>query len=195
LVVDGFDRVIDGSYRGLFHDFAARAGVASGLAFSIASDEAVEEGRVELTDYPLVIWLLGDESTGDITFSNTQERLLSSYLEKDGKLVVSGSEVGYASDADWLESSLHARYLADDANSSTIKGGSIFPGGSWSFGVTYPEDYPDVLDGETVLWSYSTGAAAAVGWSQQIAVIGFPLETLEDDDLQQALSSLIGWLE
>ena len=57
------------------------------------------------------------------------------------------------------------------------------------------EDYPDVLSGETVIWSYATTGAAAVGWNKQIIVVGFPLESLADTDRVSAIQELVAWLD
>jgi hypothetical protein len=61
-------------------------------------------------------------------------------------------------------------------------------------GARYPEDYPDVLAGDEVLWTWSTGGAAAVGWDGRIAVVGFGLENLDDADRTAALASLDAYL-
>ena len=63
LVVDGFDRVLGGSYPGFTHAFAADIGNALGEDFSIASNEAVVDGLVDLSDFWGVLWMLGDEAS------------------------------------------------------------------------------------------------------------------------------------
>ena len=50
LVVDGFDRVLDGSFTGATHPFAAKVGAATGDPFSVASNEAVAQGIVDLAE-------------------------------------------------------------------------------------------------------------------------------------------------
>lgn len=184
LVVDGFDRVIGGSWSEATHPLAAR--LAGGLGgASGAWHEAVAEGEVELSDWPLVVWMLGDEGVDDLTFDAREQDAITRYLEQGGRLVVSGAEVGYATDAGWLSDTLHAGFVADDAATTGVEG--------WSFGAAYPEDYPDVLDGDEVIWRYSTGAAAAVGWEGRVVVVGFGLENLADDDLAPAFAGLLAW--
>lgn len=187
LVVDGFDRTIDGSWRVPSHGFAAALGEALGTPFATASGEAVAEGSVNLSDYARVLWMLGDESQNDVTFDADERAAIEAYLGGGGRLLVTGSEVGYATAGRWLSDVLHARYIRDDAGTQVAEG--------YTFGVTYEEDYPDVLGGDTVLWRYSTGGAAAVGWNHQIIVVGFALETLGDDDRAAALQELGQWLE
>jgi hypothetical protein len=187
LIVDGFDRVLQGSWSEPTHDFAGRLGAALPDGFSVASNEAVMEGRVSLSDYPRVLWMLGDEGVADYTFEADERALIEDYLSGGGDLIVSGSEVGYATDGPWLSSVLHMTFVADDAEATQA--------GGFTFGVAYEEDYPDVLSSQTVIWEYSGGGAAACGYEGQIIVVGFPLETISDDELPQALSDLADWLE
>ncbi len=185
LVVDGFDR-FSGSYPHPTHDFAARVGAALGTGFSSASNEAVARGLLNLGDFPVVVWLLGDESTDDVTFGDDERRAIGAYLEGGGRLIVSGSEVGYATDDAWLADVLHVAYVADDAASNVA--------GGFTFGTEYPEDYPDVLSGETTIWRYDTGGAAAVGYDHRVVVVGFGVENLAAADLVAALAELTAWL-
>ena len=118
-----------------------------------------------------MLWLLGDEGTSDVTLDAGARAAISAYVDGGGRLVLSGSEVGYATDRSWLASTLGATYVSDDAGTDGLQNG-------WTFGVAYPEDWPDVLSGTTVLWRYDTGGAAAVV-DGRVAVVGFPLETLD----------------
>ncbi|MCO4744297.1 MAG: hypothetical protein KC912_05875 [Proteobacteria bacterium] len=181
LVVDGFDRFIGGSYGEHTHGFAGRIGAALGQASS-ASNEAVVEGLVDLDDFGAVVWLLGDESSADRTFTEVEQSVLAAYVSGGGKLIVSGAEVGFATDTAFLNGTLGATFVSDNAG-STVAGG-------FEFGVAYPEDYPDVLSGGATLWAYSTGGAAAVVSNAQVVTVGFPIETLAESDLVAALTEL-----
>lgn len=181
LVVDGFDRFLGGSWGEVTHPFAAVLGEGLGQA-SGASNEAVAEGLVDLDAFDAVLWMLGDESTADRTFSEAEQDTLSDQVEGGGTLVVSGSEVGYATDAAFLRDVLHVSYVKDDAGTDLA--------GGHRFGVAYPEDYPDVLAGDETLWSYATGGAAAVVWGDRVAVVGFPLETLDPSTRSAALAEI-----
>lgn len=182
LIVDGFDRVLDGSWSEPTHEFAALVGNSLGAEFSVASNEAVGEGAVLLGNYPHVLWLLGDESTGDQPFSPVEMEAVTGYVDGGGSIVVSGSEVGWASEDGWLASTLHAALVADDAGTLSI--------GEWTVGDLYPEEYPDVLDGEQVIWRWDTGGAAAVGWQARVVVVGFGVENLNDRERGEALAAL-----
>jgi hypothetical protein len=185
LVVDGFHRVFGGSWSSPTHDFVARLGTALGGASS-ALDDAVSEGLVELGDWEHVLWVLGDESVADETFDADARAALELYLQSGGTLLVTGSELGYATEPSLL-STLGVSYVADDAGTSTAAG--------WEFGVVYPDDFPDVLSGDEIVWTYATGGGAAVGRADgRVLAVGFALETLPDDDLASALAELASWL-
>ncbi len=187
LVVDGFDRVLGGSWTEATHPFAAALGGALGAPFSVASNEAVARGEVELSDWPAVLWLLGDEGSADDTFDDDEKIKLEGYLNGGGTLLVTGSEVGYATSSSWFQDVLETSYLSDDAGTTQA--------GGYTFGVAYEEDYPDVLSGEDEIWTYATSGGAAVGRDHRILVVGFPLETLEPGDLPVALGELVAYLE
>jgi len=187
LVVDGFDRVLGGSYTRPTHDFGGRVGAALGEGFSTASNEAVVGGRVDLSQFDGVVWLLGDESTADDTFDADEQAILESWVDGGGHLIVSGAEVGFATDGHFLDNVLQTRFVSDSAGTDMAAG--------YTFGAVYPEDWPDVLAGDTELWTYATGGGAAVGHGRQIVVVGFGLENLADTDLAPALAELTDWLD
>ena len=73
-----------------------------GYSFVSCSDEAVENGRVRLTDYPLVDLILGVEKTGGHsamsgeeykTLSPAMQKALGDYLNGGGNLFASGSHI------------------------------------------------------------------------------------------------------
>ena len=205
LIVDGFDRLIGGSFTGLSHDFAAKVGDATGRPVAYATNEAVAEGDVALGDYAAVIWLLGDEGLMDRTFNANERAIVSAYLASGGKLIISGSEVAYelkTSSPSFL-STTGVSYASDDGGSNRVTGlGPLVGLGTLDFGGSsdaYREDYPDVFTanpGSTTLLKYSTGGVAAAGIEGKTAVLGFPLEVVSDDNdratLVDALLDFVG---
>jgi hypothetical protein len=186
LVVDGFDGAYEGAWRESTHPFAAELGNAIGYPFSVASNEAVVEGRVELDDFDGVLWFVGDEGERDVTFNRAERRAISDYLAAGGRLVVSGANVAEASRRSFRDNTLHIGLLGDDAETDRA--------GGYRFGEVYEVTSPDVLAGDEVLWRYDTGRPAAVGWEGRLAVVGFPLETLAEGDRAHALGELAKWL-
>lgn len=207
LVVDGFDRNLDGSFGGLRHDFGAIVGEAAN-AGAAASAAAITEGAITLGDYARVVWLTGDESTADRSLSAEQRALLEAYVTGGGTLVVSGSEIGFeldqtASGAQFLADVFGAALLADDAGSYDVAGtgplAGLAPFGYAGAGAPYPEDFPDAFaatgQGQPVL-DYATGDFAAVGIAGQAVIVGFPLELVDDDgDRAAVVAALLGFVD
>ena len=202
LVVDGFDRIFGGSWSNNRHDSAARVGRAVGAA--AASNEAVLEGDITLSSFAAVIWLVGDESLADHTFTAPEQALINAYLAAGGRIIVSGSEVAYdlkSNGANFL-SGLGAVYQADDANQSSAKGaGTLAALASFTFGganAPYLEDYPDVLGtatGGSIALQYGNGMTAAAGKANRSVVVGFPLEVIDDEArLAEVVEALLGFV-
>ncbi len=183
------------------------------LAWDSASNEAVQDGSVSLTAYPLVDWLLGRESTEEDGTLNAAERAaLSDYLASGGDLLLSGSELAWdlddqGRDPDFLHEQLHVAYRADSAATHqvtpTVTG--AFAGlGGFAFGgpSVYLVDSPDVLSptvGATVALSYSGGitGAAAIQYQngcQRTLVFGFPLETIPSNARRDVMARAVSFL-
>ncbi len=204
LVVDAFDRVLDGAFGGLHHDFAARVGEAVGPVAGI-SHRAVTEDGFDLTAWPAVIWLLGDESTADVSLSAAERTALFEYLNGGGHLVMSGSELAFdagqtADGATFLAHGFGAAYFADDALSHEVAGRGPLAGiGSFTFGgsgAPYAAVSPDTLavtEGGTVLLEYGSGTAAAVGVRGKGALVGFPLELVAPAALGRVIKGLLAF--
>ncbi|MBN1639344.1 MAG: family 10 glycosylhydrolase [Ignavibacteriales bacterium] len=162
LVVDGFDRGTN--TRRDYVRFCAVPIRDRSYAFSHCLNETVIDGFVNLDDFDIVIWILGDESTADETFSSTEQTLVSNYLKAGGKLLVSGSEIGWdlgrsgvssPSDISFYNNYLKSTYVADAPlgasntyyNVETIGGGlfnglsdfSFDNGSHGTFNVSWPD--------------------------------------------------------
>ncbi len=176
LIVDGFSRTeSSGSWHEPSHAFAMTHGMSTPYDFSTCTNEEVIAGRVNLQDFHVVVWMLGDESTNDQTFDPTEQVLVKSYLRNGGKLFVSGSEIAYdldrasgptQEDRDFLHEFLKARYAGDDAAEYSVVGAAstIFDGINLRYGVVsegspYEEDWPDFITpegGASVLLHYGS---------------------------------------
>lgn len=219
LLVGGFDR-LDRWVREYENtrDFAvehaeAIGAVAGGAySFDFASNEAVDAGDVALGGYEAVIWFVGEESSGDESFSGGERAAIESYLTRGGAIFVSGSEIGWdldeTGDEDtraWLAGTLHVSYVEDDAESheATPAGSGIFSGlGTFSFdpadGAPYDADYPDVVAagaGSVVNLEYGRGGAGAGieldDRDARVVFWGFPFETVADPTVRARLMERI----
>lgn len=208
LIVDGYKR-IDGSWRGAGHTFATKYGKAlqdTKYNFETVSNTKVLDETVQLNNYKVVIWISGDESTIDETFSHVEQNLLKSYLENGGNLFLSGSEIGWdlgykgdTADKDFYKNYFKANYVSDDAATNFVSGeqNSIYAGLGFYFGQTYEEDYPDVISpfgGSISCLRYGNGTSAGIlhsgkfGSSDKngkVIYLSFPLETASDDSAFQ----------
>ena len=181
------------------HTYATQVGQAlesnaGKVAISSVQNEAVISGEVDLSDYQMVVWILGEESTADDTFNATEQTKVSAYLAGGGNLFVSGAEIGYElTGTSFYTNTLHATYVRDDAATYRAQGTSagIFAGISMTFDdgdLFYDTDYPDVISpsgGATSALSYvgGTGGTAAIqyqgtGSQGSLVMLGFPFETI-----------------
>jgi N-acetylmuramoyl-L-alanine amidase len=118
LIVNGFDRGTNNRFD--YIRFCANPINDRGYPFSYVMNETVILGEVLLTDYSTVIWILGDESTVDETFSNTEQIKVKAFLDGGGHLFVSGPEIGWdldnkgsSSDKQFYNNYLKAKYVTD----------------------------------------------------------------------------------
>jgi len=196
LIIDGYDRwdtIVDNANRDS-HDFVAIHADAienslSSLQIESASNDAVIDGQINLADYAAVIWVLGEESTVDETFSDEEQALVSSYINESAlyrNMFISGSEIAWdldrdsgpsASDRAFLNNVLGADFGSnanDDANTydfqpvssssfALISGSLVFDDGT---GPTYDVTFPDVLlpqSGVGSIFEYVGGTGGVAG--------------------------------
>jgi hypothetical protein len=201
---DGLDLVdrVRPRYNNTF-DYVIQYGEAlAETNYNIATvqNDAVISGVVNLTDYDIVMWISGEESTADETFNATEQSLVASYLAGGGKLLVSGSEIGWdldrasgptAADRTFYNSSLRADYVSDDAGTYNVQGavGSIFAGLSFSFdngSLFYDVNFPDRINpsnGSTTALTYVGGLGGGAGiqydgGATKVVNLAFPFETI-----------------
>ena len=204
LLVDGNDRwqaqPQPENPLGRGHDFAAvhaRALPSDDVGWDVVANEAVADGLVVLDDYDLVIWVLGEESTNDETFSVAEQGLVTDYLDAGGALFVSGAEIGWdlvelgdAGDQAFFADVLGAEYLGDDSGTYVVRGeGSLAELDRWGFYTpgTMEIGFADRLapgPGAEQLARYEAGlAGGAVVFREEpgaVLLLGFPFETIDN---------------
>ncbi|MFO1487756.1 MAG: fibronectin type III domain-containing protein [Verrucomicrobiota bacterium] len=180
-----------------------KALAAFGAAFDSCQSEAVASGAVSLTNYSVVIWACGNESTADESFSTTEQTKVSAYLAASGNLFVSGSEIAWdldrpsgptAADRAFLHNQLHATYSADSSSAWAFKaaGASLFVGNPNDLfddgprGI-YLVGFPDVITatgtGAQTAVSYTNNLSAGISYNGsvgggKVVYFGFPFETI-----------------
>lgn len=118
LVINGFDRSTNTRFDYITKYAPEIAG--RGYGFSYALNDAVINGKIRLTNFQGLIWILGDEGTADETFSAVEQDSVKRYLDNGGYMLVSGAEIGYdldhkgsADDQTFYHNYLKAEYAAD----------------------------------------------------------------------------------
>lgn len=204
LIVDGFDR-ITGSYRNISHPFAAAYFRAmterATMQISTVANEKIEDGTINLNNYDIVVWFMGDESSANIVFSAAEKTAITNFLNAGGKLILSGSEIAYnvgragaaALDLPFMNNYLKSNYVNDGTINYTPATGTVgtpFEGLNIPFGIVYVEDFPDAIspvEGATAVMDYSIAPnKAAVAYKGTfggnespgaLIFLGFTLET------------------
>lgn len=191
LLINGFDRVTGTNTFDYVIEHCL-AFIPDDYSISSASNEAVEQGLVQLSDFDLVDWILGEESTADHCFTPLEQTRVRDYLAQGGKLLVSGSEIGWdmvekaaaPQDSLFFSAVLGAAYLSDDADSDRF----LFENDTIRFGGKYPVLYPDEIketDFSRALLRYDNNRVAATGYptaySGSVVLVAFPLETITPD--------------
>jgi hypothetical protein len=205
LVVDNFDRV--GSWPQKQHAFIRNFGNAIGtesVGWEVAVNDAIESGDVKLEDYPIVMYMCGDDSDRDESVSNIELLRIRKYLENGGYLFISGSEIGYdlarpgRPDISLYNAIFKSSFVGDDSGvrSCTGAAGGLFDGVTFDFGAvtsdTYIEEFPDYItpiDGsQPALYYQNTQKVAAVVFTGfysnpsaqagRLVYFAFPFETI-----------------
>jgi hypothetical protein len=231
LIVNGFDRLnrsmlllddetIEGANMRMIlnwmnsFDYAVQHGesIPAPLAFDSATNGAVRSGRVNLNNYTIVDWILGEESTTDQTLDPTERALVRAFLQGDGALFMSGSEIGYhldyaGADPNFYNTVLHADFAGDDAGTYQVTGvtGSAFDGLSFSFAAPgmYDAESPDLLHAygaqEALKYQGVSLGAAAVQYAsgcERVVTFGFPFETIWPPSQRTAvMGAVFGFLD
>ncbi|MCO6044806.1 fibronectin type III domain-containing protein [Aeoliella sp. ICT_H6.2] len=178
------------------------------LGVSTSSNESVASGDVDLSDYDAVIWMAGEESSHDETFSKTEQELLERYVAAGGNLFASGSEIGWdlvhkGNGQNFFEETLKAEFVSDDADTHTATGVELLAGLDLSFddgSRFYDVDHPDVLaatSGSSVIATYPDGGGMAIfapgtAGAGNVVLFGIPLEsvrstTARDESIRRIL--------
>ncbi|UBM61819.1 T9SS type A sorting domain-containing protein [Candidatus Sulfidibacterium hydrothermale] len=182
--------------------------------FSEASNEAVEDGVVNLKNFKFIIWMLLDESTADDTFNKTEQARVADFIDNDqGVFIVSGSEVGWdlvekgdATDKAFYEKYFKAKYIADKPGDGyqeyTAEDNNqfIYHFDDGTHGIT-KIGYPDLiqpLNGSKESFTYpgiapSTGVAGVSYKTDNggIEYLAFPIEAVYNNNEREKLLTYI----
>lgn len=188
---------------------------AGRYSFVSCSDEAVENGLVTLEDYPIVDYILGLEKE-DITakrfyktYSSVMQRIITSYCQSGGRLLVSGAYVGSDMSGTQGNREFTERVLKYGYQSS-IADKSINSINGLGLTVTIPRlpnevsyAVPSVdcivpVDTAFPVFTYAPGNQSAgiayKGADYRTFVLGFPLESiLSEIDRATIMAGILGF--
>lgn len=184
---------------------------AANVLYDSCQNEAASGGQIVLTNYPIVAWACGNESTADESFSSAEQTKVAAFLAGGGNLFVSGSEIAWdldrgsgptTADRNFLHNQLHATYAADSSGAWDFggSGGSLFAGntnGAFDNGSKgiYRVGYPDVLTptgtGTVTAIQYTNNLSAAISYNGtagggKVVYLGFPFETISSASTRNA---------
>jgi len=165
-----------------------------------ASNEAVENGAINLSSYAAIIWLLGEEDADNETFSALEQSAVANYLNAGGQLFVSGSEIAAdLNGGSFLGSTLKASYAANDAGTyaATGSGGIFSDSGAVAFdngSSIYNVEQPDRISpagGSTAVMTYTGGgsgtAAIQYDGDYKLVYMAFPYEAIVDPNVRRSV--------
>lgn len=196
-----------------------------GMAFDSCQNEAITNGTVMLSNYPVIIWACGQESTENETFNSTEQAKVTEFLNAGGGLFVSGSEIGWdldrasgptAGDRAFYNNQLHAEFGSntnDDSGIYTVvaTNNALFAGnGNATFdngtkGIYWVQT-PDILlpngTGTRVALTYTgTTNAAAIQYDGsagggRVVYLAFPFETITSSSLRNTyMADVLNFLQ
>ena len=190
---------------------------AGNYSFVSCSDEAVEKGILSLEDYPIVDYILGlekeDNSSNPArntyykTFSSPMQRILTSYCQSGGHLLVSGAYVGSDMDSsqgnkEFIQNILkyrHGNSLKTDGDKIAVRGlGHTFTLPRLPNEQSYPVTSPDCIlpmSPAFPVMTYATGNASAAvayqGSDYRTFIMGFPFESIREETSRNAIMASI----
>ncbi|MCX7920352.1 MAG: fibronectin type III domain-containing protein [bacterium] len=166
--------------------------------FDSAAKETVGLGFVQLTTYRIVDWLAGQQSSADSTFTTAEQVQVQNFLNNQGRLFVSGAEIGYdliangnSTDSTFYRNYLKADYVNDDANVYAVNGtangifnglsGITFDNGSQGIYNVATPDSINAYSGSSVTLTYAgTAYNAGIEYkgTYKLVHFGFPFEAI-----------------
>ena len=184
---------------------------AGNYSFVSASNEAVENGKVQLEKYQVVDLLLGleKEDTNNLkyykTFSSSMQRALTSYCSAGGNLLVSGAFVGTdmshsQGNRDFTENILKYKSMGtlSDRDSGDINGLGMTINiprnlNANSYAVTAPDCIAPVDNAFSVFAYSPTNESAAIAYkgNYRTFVLGFPFESIQSEAQRASIMASI----
>lgn len=158
---------------------------------------------MDLSDYDLIWWVAGEESTFDRSIDTPHQLALRGFVGGGGQLIVTGSEVlwdldfrGSPEDKAFAAEVLGALLVSDGAQTSQVVGEGVLADAplmdfAFESGAPYPAEWPDTLapqPGREVIARYTSDEVACVMGSG-VVHCGFPFETVVSRQARSAFAA------
>ncbi len=221
LIVDAFDRI--NNYKSRSHNFAAiyfnTLKDNATMRINSAADEMIDAGTILLSEYDMVLWFTGDDSTTDKIFNGTNKTKVKTFLDNGGKLLITGSEIawnlgrtgGGELDLSFMNNYLKANYISDgvitDTPVSGVMGGP-FEGVTFNLGENYQTAFPDNISpfgtAITILNYNTAGRFGGIAYKGTfgsgttpggIIYLGFPLETASQPQITAFMAKALAYFD
>lgn len=194
------ERMNNGTYA-VRHASALAAG---GYAFDGATDEALEHRDIDLTNYRAIDWFVGEDTRAQDPLPAGSRAELARFFLAGGGLLLGGSQLISALHdggelQQFAQQQLRASLASDAAGTYDVTpvDATFDAVGPFSFYDDGPRGFDAELanvlapaDGAATVLAYATGGAAAIAWRDDTSgsrgiVLGFPIETIADDDVRR----------
>jgi subtilisin family serine protease len=158
-----------------------------------------------LQAHQIVIWFTGNDYS--TTLTSTDESNLAAYLNGGGKLFITGQDIGYdISTGSFYATYLHASYVADDTNVTTLTGTDIMAGANVSIAGgdgANNQTYPSAIGlgtGAVGLYDYdgTTYTWGALRWegAYKVVYFSFGFEAINAAASRATvMQNVLNWLE
>lgn len=207
LIVNDSSRFYNNNYAVLYADslFNANTGpysITFRYVFDTVTSFAVKEDIVKLSSYAGVIWYCANDSSSQGPIDAQEQVKLQQFLDNNGKLFITGQDIGYGLDyklngVSFYNNYLKADYVADNAAVYRVNGvtGSCFSGRYFLLGnplsnasgygnalltATYPEVITTYGGSSACLTYEGTSNIAAVEYQNKLVYLGFNFESLSE---------------
>jgi len=193
--------VIDDKGKGYktYYEEALNANKYSFDTWDTAKDGHITEEL--LKNYNMVIWFTGNDSTS--TFSETEQNILSNYLNSGGKLFITGQDIGYdLKNSPFMRNTLKANFVADSSQTKNLKGtddeifkniGFVLDGGDSAQNQKYPSIISPANGAKPAI-IYNDGKVAGVHYKNgdsEIIYFAFGFEGISGKDKRNKIMNII----
>ena len=206
--------VEDGPYFDWYVSALRAVGYVEGIDFETKSSAYIDSVD-DLMGYDVVIWACGGYGYPSDDYANSEQAILSEYLDLGGSLIIGGQDIGFSiGDSSFYSNYLRAYYVNDNAHTDYVNGTpgtfmegiSIVLGGSESAQDNY---YPDVIlpiNGAFTIMNYTDGsydgypAAIAYAGTYRLVYFAFAVEAINGNYtrglvLKTAINFVMGAVE